>query len=85
MIDDFIPFALAVAGMIVFWNAAEWEARDGSPHHGLLWASLSLLISVLTLFVAGWTAVPWLLTQAGLFIGIAAARVWLEDRDNRAS
>ncbi|HTA65777.1 MAG TPA: hypothetical protein VK753_09740, partial [Xanthomonadaceae bacterium] len=75
-----IEVMLAVAGMIVFWNAAEWESRDGNPHHGVLWTALSLLLSVLVLFVLGWSAIPWLLVQAGLFIAIAAVRVLLEDR-----
>ena len=75
-----IEIAFAIAGMIIFWNAAEWEARDGSPHRGVLWAALSLLISVLVLFVAGWSWLPWLVAQAGLFVGIAVVRVWLEDR-----
>lgn len=75
-----IDAALSIAGMIVFWNAAEWEARDGSPHNGVLWAGVSLLVSLLILFVFGWDWLPWLLTQGGLFVGIAAARVWLEDR-----
>ncbi|HEY2345450.1 MAG TPA: hypothetical protein VGH80_06130 [Xanthomonadaceae bacterium] len=78
-----IEALLTVAGMIIFWNAAEWESRDGSPHHGVLWASASLLISVLALFVAGLGVVPWLLTQVGLFIAIAAVRVWLEDLEKR--
>ncbi|MBS0193845.1 MAG: hypothetical protein JSR34_06335 [Proteobacteria bacterium] len=83
MVDDFIPISLALAGMIVFWNAAEWESRDGSPHHGVSWAALSLLVSLLVLFLAGWTAIPWLLAQAGLFVAIAAVRVWLEDRERK--
>ena len=83
MNEDFIPVAMTLAGMIVFFNAAEWEARDGSPNHRVLWGSLSLLVSVLVLFVAGLGWLPWLVAQLGLFVGIAAARVWLEDRERR--
>jgi hypothetical protein len=66
--------------MIAFFNAGEWEARDGGPNHRVLWGTLSLLISVLVLFVAGWSWLPWLLAQIGLFVGIAAVRVMLEER-----
>lgn len=79
----YVPIALTVAGMILFWNAAEWEARDGSSNHGVLWALASLLLSVLVFFVAGWSTGPWLGVQVGLFVGIAAVRVWLEDRERR--
>jgi hypothetical protein len=79
----YIPIALALAGAVVFYNAGEYEARDGSPNHGVLWTMLSLLISVLALFVLGWSALPWLLAQTGLFIGIAAVRVLMEDRENK--
>ena len=76
----YIPIALTLAGMIAFYNAGEWEARDGSPDHGVLWAVLSLAVSMLVLFVAGagWTL--WLLAQAGLFVGIGLVRALLETR-----
>ncbi len=77
---NYLPIALLIAGMVGFFNAGEWEARDGSPNHRILWATLSLLVSVLVLFVAGLGWLPWLFAQAGLFVGIAAVRVWLEDR-----
>lgn len=77
---NYTAIALTLAGMIGLWNAAEWESRDGSRHHGVLWAGASLLLSLLVLFVAGWGVLAWLLAQAGLFIAIAAVRVWLEDR-----
>ena len=77
---NYVPIALTIAGVIAFFNAGEYEARDGSANHAVLWAAMSLLISVLILFVIGWDWLPWLLAQAGLFVGIAAVRVWLEDR-----
>ncbi len=76
-----VAVGLLVAGLIVFFNAAEWEARDGSSNHRILWSSLSALVSVLVLFVAGWGVMAWLIAQAGLFVGIAAERVWLEARE----
>ena len=79
---DYVPIALTIAGTIAFFNAGEYEARDGSANHAVLWAMLSLLISVLVLFVAGWGWLPWLILQVGLFVGIAAVRVLLEDREN---
>lgn len=83
MNEDFIPFAMTLAGMIVFFNAGEWEARDGSPNHRVLWGSLSLLVSLLVLGVGGFGWLIWLFAQAGLFLGIAAVRVWLEDRQGK--
>jgi uncharacterized membrane protein HdeD (DUF308 family) len=77
---NYIPIALTIAGMIAFFNAGEWEARDGGSNHRVLWGTLSLLISVLVLFVAGWSWLPWLVAQIGLFVGIAVVRVWLENR-----
>lgn len=80
---DYVPIALTIAGMIAFFNAGEYEARDGSANHAILWAVLSLLISVLVLFVGGWSWLPWLFAQIGLFIGIAAVRVLIENREKR--
>ena len=77
---DYVAVALTLAGMIVFYNAGEWEAGDGSPNHGLLWAVLSLGVSVLALFVAGAGWMLWLLAQAGLFVGIGLVRALLETR-----
>lgn len=77
---DYIAIALALAGVIGFYRAGEWEARDGSPNRGVLWATLSLLVSVLTLFVAGAGWVLWLCAQAGLFFAIGAVRALLDQR-----
>jgi len=80
---DYVAIGLTIAGVIAFFNAGEYEARDGSANHAVLWAMLSLLISVLVLFVVGWDWLPWLLAQVGLFVGIAAVRVLLEDRERK--
>ena len=80
VVIDYVAVALTLAGMIGFFNAAEFEAREGAPNHRVLWGALSLLISVLVLFVGGFGWLPWLLAQTGLFVGIAAVRVWLEAR-----
>jgi hypothetical protein len=80
---DYISIALTIAGVVAFFNAGEYEARDGSTNHRMLWAALSLAISVLVLFVAGWSWLPWVLAQIGLFFGIAAVRVLLENRERK--
>ena len=77
---DYFALALTLAGIGIFGYAADYESRDGSRNHRILWCSLSLLISV---FTAGLGWLPWLLGQAALFIGIAGVRVWLEDRASK--
>jgi hypothetical protein len=73
---------MCIIGMSIFFNAGKIEARSGAADHSILWASLSLLTSVLALWAgAGW--VFWLLAQVGLFIGIAIMRLVL-DKDNQA-
>lgn len=65
---------MCIIGMSFFFNAGKMEARSGAADHSILWASISLLTSVLALWAgAGW--VFWLIAQAGLFIGIALMRV----------
>jgi len=80
---NYIAIGLTIAGVIAFFNAGEWEARNGSANHAVLWAMLSLLISVVVLFVAGWDWLPWLFAQVALFVGIAAVRVLIEDRNRK--
>ena len=80
---NYIAIGLTIAGVIAFFNAGEWEARDGSANHAVLWAMLSLLASVLVLFVAGLDWLPWLFAQVGLFVGIAAVRVLIEDHNRK--
>jgi hypothetical protein len=78
-----LEILLFFLGMIGFYGAANREARDGGKHHGILWAGLSALVSGVKYAVIGLGWQSWLLAQAGLFVGIAAARVWLEDREKR--
>jgi hypothetical protein len=69
--------AMCIIGMSLFFNAGKIEARNGAADHSVLWASLSLLTSVLALWAgAGWLF--WLLAQIGLLIGIALVRVLLD-------
>lgn len=68
---------MCIIGMSLFFNAGKIEARSGAADRSILWASLSLLTSVLALWAgAGW--VFWLIAQVGLFIGIALVRVVLD-------
>ena len=82
---DYVAIALTLAGIGLFGYAADVESSDGSPTRRTLWCSLSALISILVLFVAGLGWLPWLIAQALLFVGIAAVRVWLEDREGKDS
>ncbi len=78
-----LELLLFFLGMIGFYRAGEFEARDGGTKHGFLWAGLSALVSGIKYAIIGLGWPSWLLVQAGLFIGIAAARVLIEDRENR--
>jgi len=63
--------------MSFYYNAGKMEARGGAADHAILWASLSLLTSLLAIGAgAGW--VFWLIAQLGLLIGIAIVRVLLD-------
>ena len=69
--------AMCIIGMSLFFNAGKLEARSGAADHSVLWASLSLLTTILALWAgAGWLF--WLLAQIGLLIGIALVRVLLD-------
>ncbi len=70
--------AMCIIGMSLYFNAGKIEARGGAADHSVLWASLSLLTSILALWLgAGWLL--WLLAQIGLLIGIALVRVALDN------
>jgi hypothetical protein len=57
---------MMVACAIFFHRAAEFENESS-----LVWTGLSVVISVMTLFVFRWGWLGCLLGQAGLFLGIA--------------
>ena len=61
---------MMVACVIFFYRAAEFENESS-----LVWTGLSLVISVMTLFVWGWGWLGCLLGQAGLLLGITIFRV----------
>jgi hypothetical protein len=60
---------MIVACAIFFHRAAEFENESS-----LVWTGLSVVISVMTLFVFRWGWLGCLLGQAGLFLGIAIFR-----------
>lgn len=69
--------ALCILGMSLFFNAGKIEARGGAADHAVLWAALSLGVSLLAFRAgAGWFL--WLIAQIGLLIGIAAVRVLMD-------
>ncbi len=73
----YTKIAMCIIGMSFYFNAGKMDARSGAADHSILWASLSLLTSILALWAgAGW--VFWLIAQIGLLIGIALVRVALD-------
>ena len=65
----YLPILIIVACAIFFHRAAEFENESS-----LVWTGLSVVISVMTLFVFRWGWLGCLLGQAGLFPGIAIFR-----------
>jgi hypothetical protein len=63
-------FLLTVVFAIFFYRAGEFE---GSP--GLLWAALSVAISLLIWRWLGWGLLAMILGQIGLFVAIGVFRV----------
>ena len=65
----YFPLVVLIVCAVFFYRAA--EAEDAS---GLLWAALSVVISI---FILRYTALGWigmLIGQVGLFIGIGLFR-----------
>ncbi|HWR95683.1 MAG TPA: hypothetical protein VN248_03030 [Arenimonas sp.] len=73
----YTKIAMCIIGMSFYFNAGKMEARSSAADHSILWASLSLLTSILALWAgAGWLF--WLIAQIGLLLGIALVRVALD-------
>ena len=69
--------AMCLIGMSLYFNAGKLEARGGASDHSILWASLSLLTSILAIWLdAGWGG--WLFAQIALLLIITVARVLLD-------
>ena len=65
----YTSIAFVVVFAVLYYRTAESE--DGPA---LLWATLSVVISLATLFYLGWRWLGALLAQGGLFLGIAMVR-----------
>jgi hypothetical protein len=50
----YTSIAMCLMGVLFYFNAGKLEARDGSADHSLVWASLSLLTSVVVLWLGAW-------------------------------
>jgi hypothetical protein len=66
----YLPILIIVICAIFFHRAAEFENESS-----LVWTGLSVVISVMTLFVFRWGWLGCLLGQAGLFLGITIFRM----------
>lgn len=77
---DYLPIGLTIAFAVLYYGAAEAEARSSGRHFGVLWALSSILVSALVFAVLGGGTLLLLLAQGGLFVAIGAIRVWLEGR-----
>lgn len=76
----YTEIAQGLIGAVLFFNAGRMEARGGGRDPAVLWAGLSLLLSLLA-FRAGGGWGLWALAQFALFIGIAVVRVAHEARN----
>jgi len=75
----YAEIAMCILGMSFYFNAGKLESRSGATDHSVLWASLSLLTSILTIWMSGgWLL--WLMAQVALLFGIALVRVLLDGR-----
>ena len=75
---------IAFVCAFVFYGAGKQDGTiQGGANHSILWAGLSIGVSAVVIQVigAGWLLV--LLAQIGLFVGIAAFRVFWEQRSER--
>jgi hypothetical protein len=67
-------FVVLIASAIFFYQAGEFDENSS----GLLWASLSLLISILTWLWFGWGLLWMIISQVGLFISIGIIRTFIK-------
>jgi hypothetical protein len=66
----YFPILLIGVFAVFFYRAAEFEDESG-----LVWCSLSVSVSLLTLFFFHWGLLGTLLGQVGLFVGIGIFRM----------
>jgi hypothetical protein len=65
---------LAVVAAYTYFVLGAYEAEQGGSHHGILWASLSAVVSLVVIYFlkGGWGLL--LVTQLSLCLGIAIFR-----------
>lgn len=76
----YTQIGLTIVFAVLFNAAAAFEARSSGRSHGLLWASLSVLVSFIVFFKLGGGMLMLLLGQGLLFVAIGAVRAWLDSR-----
>ena len=78
-VSIYTQVALCIVGMSLYFNAGKIEARNGARDHAVLWAALSLVVSLVVFWTgAGW--IVWVLAQVALLAGITLVRVALDGR-----
>jgi|GEM_PF-557214 len=77
---DFLksPILLMLVCAYTYYVLGAYEAEQGGNHRGVLWAALSLAVSLIVgyLFKGGWGVI--VIAQVGLFLGIAIVRALRE-------
>ena len=76
----YTEIALAIVFAAAFVKGGEMEARGGRADHGLLWAALSVLVSVIVVVVLGCSTAWLIAAQLALFVAIGAVRAHLDPR-----
>ena len=71
---NYLPIAIAIAGAVFYYKAAEHENISPVP-----WVALSVAVSALVLWL-GASVIIAALAQLALIPAIALWRVWREDR-----
>jgi len=77
-------FVALLACAVFFFRAGEFESRVGNAARslGFLWASLSVLLYVITWIVLSWGMIACIACQVALFFGISIVRVLLSIRNS---
>lgn len=70
----YTEIAITLVAVTLFLSSGEMGARDGGANYGFLWAALSVLVSVIMVFVIK-SSTPFLvLSQIVLFAVIGVVR-----------
>lgn len=77
----YLEIAIALVFATAFVKGGEMEKRGGRADHGLLWAAVSVLVSVLVVAVLGGGYVGLIVSQLALFVAIGALRAFVTERE----